>query len=300
MPTTRLFTYLPPGGLVPFGVSQYDNIMVQDFSDPGSPYVGYGGYEWFYGPDEDLAYIISHESGPKTRGSGTGLITGTCVGWWKSKTKTEASFVSLTKMIAAKYGKVITLDDGTGNYYPYNPVVGLSGYGAKTWLESSETVPAHTPFWTSYPSRVAYTYYKWEIIKTKGDPPNANCTQASEFVFMIDGVTQSMDGVIVTNPNGNNPVGEEPPKLIDGSLNFKALDLNFVTNNKTEFIFQLPAPRAFTGYTWATANDEPSRDPSQWNLWGSDDGLDWMQLHTIQVPVSVTGARQTWVGIYSY
>jgi len=300
MPTTRLFTYLPPGGLVPFGVSQYDNILVQDFLDPTSPSVGLYGYEWFYGPDEDLAYIISHESGPKTRGSGTGLITGTCVGWWKSKTKTEASFVSLTKMIAAKYGKVITLDDGTGNYYPYNPVVGLSGYGAKTWLESSETVPAHTPFWTSYPGRVAYTYYKWEIIKAKGSPPNANATQASEFVFMIDGVTQSMVGVSVTNPNGSNPVGETPPNLVDGSLATKCVDINFVTNNRTEFVFQLPSPRAFTGYTWATANNFPDRDPSQWNLWGSDDGLDWIQLHNIPVAISVTAARQTWVGIYSY
>jgi hypothetical protein len=90
-----------------------------------------------------------------------------------------------------------------------------------------------------------------------------------------------MAGVTVTNPNGNNPVGEGPANLVDGTTAAKALDLNFVTNGLTNFIFQFASARAFNGYRWATANDEESRDPKSWTVAGSNNGTTWTTLHTV-------------------
>lgn len=294
MPTTRLFAYLPPGGPQPLGVSQYDNIMVQDFSDPTSPSVGLLGYEWFYGPDEELAYIISHESGPKTRGGGTGLITGTCVGWWKSKAKTEASFTSLTKMIAAKYSKQITIDDGRGNFYPFDPTVGLSGYGAKTWL-ADKVVGLN--FWSSFPDPNRYQYYKWRITELKG--ATSSSTGVAEFRFFVDGVTQSVVGYGVTGASGSFPEERDPSKLIDNNLFNITRDINFGANRGfTEFIFDVGDTKVFNGYNWATG-ETTTEDPKTWTLQGSSDNIHWTTLHTV-TRYEVTNERQAWVGIFSY
>jgi hypothetical protein len=131
-------------------------------------------------------------------------------------------------------------------------------------------------------------------------PPNANAVQSSEFAFQIGGVDQSWGTVTVTNPGGNNPVGEEPSKLVDGSLSLKALDLNFVSNgNVTNFIFQFSTARAFTGYRWATANDEEGRDPKSWTIAGSNNGTTWTTLHTVS-GFSATVARNTWQTSQTY
>jgi len=157
-----------------------------------------------------------------------------------------------------------------------------------------------TPTPTPTPSRPAYLYYRWQITESKTSPPNANCVQASEFVFQIGGVDQSMAGVTVTNPSGNNPVGEEPSKLVDGNLNTKGLDLNFVTNgNVTNFIFQFSTAKAFTGYRWGTANDEESRDPKSWTIAGSNNGTTWTTLHTVS-GFSATATRNTYQTAQTY
>jgi len=157
-----------------------------------------------------------------------------------------------------------------------------------------------TPSITPTPSRPAFTYYRWQITETKIMPPNANAVQSSEFTFQIGGVDQSWGTVTVTNPSGNNPVGEEPSKLVDGSLSLKALDLNFVSNgNVTNFIFQFSTARAFTGYRWATANDEEGRDPKSWTIAGSNNGTTWTTLHTVS-GFSATTTRNTYQTAQTY
>ena len=153
--------------------------------------------------------------------------------------------------------------------------------------------PTVTPTNTPTPTRPAYLYYRWQITEAKTTPPNANCIQAAEFVFQIGGVDQSMAGVTVTNPNGNNPVGETPPNLVDNNLTTKALDLNFVANGLTNFIFQFSSAKSFNGYRWATANDEESRDPKSWTIAGSNNGTTWTTLSTVS-GFNATVARDTW------
>lgn len=156
-----------------------------------------------------------------------------------------------------------------------------------------------TPTPTPTSSRPAYTYYRWRITDSKINPPNANAVQSSEFVFQIGGVDQSMAGVTVTNPGGSNPVGEEPSKLVDGSLSVKALDLNFVSNGFTSFVFQFGSAKSFNGYRWATANDEEGRDPKSWTIDGSNNGTTWTTLHTV-TGFSATATRNSWQTAQTY
>jgi hypothetical protein len=268
---SRLFAY-NSSNEVPSGATQWGSIAVSQ----GSVGVGDAGLEWFYGPDEASRHIISHVSGPKTKANGAELITGTCVGWWKSTALTDSSFIALAERIAAKYGQ--------GQSF-------ASVALAKSWLNTNG-------FWTS--ALDSYTYYRWQITQAKTSPPQANCVQAAEFVFQLNGVDQSMTGVTMSNPSGSNPSGEESSKLIDGLLTTKALDLNFVSNgNVTNFIFRFPTAKSFNGYRWATANDEESRDPKSWTISGSNDNTNWTLLHTVS-GFSATTNRQTYQTAQTY
>lgn len=120
---SRLFAY-NPSNTAPTGATQWGNIAVSN----GSINIGDGGLEWFYGPDEASRHIITHVSGPKTKANGAELITGTCVGWWKSTALTDNSFIALAERIAAKYGQGQTFADGNS---------------AKSWLNANG-------FWASY------------------------------------------------------------------------------------------------------------------------------------------------------
>jgi hypothetical protein len=159
--------------------------------------------------------------------------------------------------------------------------------------------PTPTRTQTPTPTRPAYLYYRWQITQTKVTPPDNNAVQAAEFVFQIGGVDQSMVGVTVTNPSGNNPVGETPPNLVDNNLTTKALDLNFVTNGLTNFIFQFSSAKSFNGYRWATANDFDTRDPKSWTIAGSNNGTTWTTLSTVS-NFTATVARDTWQTAQTY
>lgn len=141
-----------------------------------------------------------------------------------------------------------------------------------------------------------FRYWRWQITKTRTMPPDANATQVSEFVFQLNGVDKQTitSTAVVTNPGGNNPVGETPPNLVDNNLTTKVLDLNFISNgNVTNFIFTFSSPQSFSGYRWATANDFQDRDPASWSVSGSTNGTTWVVLSSVSNYVA-TSARQTY------
>lgn len=117
MATTRSFAYNPGAGIT--GTSQFGNIAI----GPGPNNYG-NGLVWWNGPDEDLGYIISHVSGDRTTGDGTVPIPGPTVGFWRSSTKTDPSFISLCNGLFNQ------------NF--------LSASSAKVWLNENG-------YWTSYP-----------------------------------------------------------------------------------------------------------------------------------------------------
>jgi len=260
MATARPFAYNT--GAQISGTIQVGNLSV------GTPTSGFtNSPQYWNGPDEDSRYIIAHPT-PSGNQPNPAAIPA-YVGFWGCN-KNDSDFISLSEYVAAQNGTPQSFSSATD---------------ASTWLTNNG-------FWNSYVT--GYFYYRWQITQAKETPPNSDCVQAAEFVFQIGGVDQSMAGVTVTNPNGNNPIGETPPNLVDNNLTTKALDLNFVSNgNITNFIFQFSSVKSFDGYRWATANDEESRDPKSWTIAGSNDGTTWNTLSTVS-NFTTTTARNTW------
>lgn len=230
---------------------------------------------FFGGVDDTSGYIIVSDTVNaglvgRSKGNKTGTVSSSAVPtYWRSTSRTDNSFINLCNKLPARK-----------NQTPFTTTI-----SAKIWLTSNG-------YWTDY--LISYTYYRWQITNSKTYPPNANCIQASEFIFQLNGIDQSMSGVTVTNPNGTNPVGETPPNLVDGSLTTKALDGSFISNgNVVNFIFQFSGTKSFNGYKWATANDFEDRDPKSWTISGSNDGTNWTTLHTV-TNFSAGSTRNAW------
>ncbi len=255
-----------------------------------------------------LAEIVSNEYGnPQTFLSASDAsIWLTNNGFWNSfiplptNTPTTSNTPTVTQTLTPTTTITLTATPTLTRTQTPTPTTTTTLTATPTQTPTKTSTPTPTRTSTPTPTQTGYLYYRWQITQAKETPPNSDCVQAAEFVFQIGGVDQSMVGVTVTNPNGNNPVGETPPNLVDNNLTTKALDLNFVSNgNITNFIFQFSSAKSFNGYRWATANDEESRDPKSWTIAGSNNGTSWTTLSTVS-NFTATVARDTWQTAQTY
>ena len=139
-----------------------------------------------------------------------------------------------------------------------------------------------------------YRYIKWDITGVK----SGTALQASEFVLQLGGSDISMSGVTVTAPGASYPTKEEPNKLVDGTTSTKFYTASGLPR-EIIFDFGTGNTAVFDGYRWATANDVSSRDPDDWTVEGSVDGVSYTTLHTV-TNASVTSSRYTYVGPWSF
>jgi hypothetical protein len=96
---TRPFAYnsgSPISGTTNFGDLIVGNVDVDYSSD-------YGGVKWWMGPDEDLGYVIG-QSVPTGQPVPIGVTGTSRVGFYRSKFKTNNSFLDLANFIARKNG----------------------------------------------------------------------------------------------------------------------------------------------------------------------------------------------------
>ena len=94
MATTRPFAYNT--GTTIFNTEQVGSIAIgvgQERYD-----LNYGGVKWWNGPDEDLGYVITHTTTGGTQPNPDNVPA--YIGFWRSKQKTENSFVSLSNNVA--------------------------------------------------------------------------------------------------------------------------------------------------------------------------------------------------------
>ena len=124
MATARPFAY-NTGAPIP-GTDQVGSLAI------GTPTVGFDatGLEWWNGPDEDLGYVIAEPVPGDTQPTPVIGVSGS-VGFFRSDTLTEGSFIGLSDIIAGP--------SGGGPF--------ASGTDAKTWLNNNG-------YWTSYSSVV--------------------------------------------------------------------------------------------------------------------------------------------------
>jgi hypothetical protein len=85
-----------------------------------------GGVQWWNGPDEELGYIITHTTPSGTQPNPLGIPA--YLGFWRSKVKTEGSFIVIAQWVSAKHG---------------DPQIFATGLDASTWLNNNG-------YWTSY------------------------------------------------------------------------------------------------------------------------------------------------------
>lgn len=118
----------------------------------------------------------------------------------------------------------------------------------------------------------SYAWFRFTPLELRDDG-NADSVQLSEFELMFEGQAIDLSEAEITNPGGDSPAGEVVENVVDQDTGTKWLDFN-----KGPLVFDFPAAVTIDAYRFATANDEPDRDPVKWILEGSDDGMAWTLL----------------------
>lgn len=133
----------------------------------------------------------------------------------------------------------------------------------------------------NFNSTTPYKYYRMNITSVSGDPHfqlsewrlyEANVPQIDFTDYLLSALTVSKDF-----PDG--PSGAEGSlKVVDGDINSKFLIFDYPTDfwMQQEFINKAIVNQ----YTLTSGNDAPGRDPKNWNLVGSNDGVTWTTLDT--------------------
>ena len=169
--------------------------------------------------------------------------------------------------LAQKWGLVSSLPSGhIQNTFPAGSPTGL------------QTVTASIkPAMTGY-KLVAFTSFRWTI--TAGN--TESLIQFSEFQVGYNS-TQVVFASPTTSTTGstiswNTGVGEGPAQAVDNNTSTKGL--GFGTSGLV-LIVTVASPITVNMYRWATANDvTPGRNPTQWTVDGSVDGVNFVRLHT--------------------
>jgi len=123
MPTARPFAY-NTGSTIP-GTIQVGNLAVGDATSPtGNP-------PFWNGPDEELGYVIAVPVSGNTQPTPMSGVTAS-VGFFRTSSKSESLFITLSQYVASLYG---------------NPQTFASGKDASTWL----TTNGYWNSWVSTP-----------------------------------------------------------------------------------------------------------------------------------------------------
>jgi len=127
MSVSRPFAYnpIPPGSLIP-GTIQIGDIAIG--VSGGNYSEDYGGVKWWNGPDEALGYVFGVPSPGYNQPTPVGISAG--IGFWRSTTKTEPSFIELVNTV---FSQSFT-----------------NGIDAKTWLNGQG-------YWTSFGNDFTYS-----------------------------------------------------------------------------------------------------------------------------------------------
>lgn len=97
----------------------------------------------------------------------------------------------------------------------------------------------------------------------------------SENVIEVD--VTALGAFSVNRDNSGGPdAGEGSKKLVDGNFSSKFLMSNFVGDLECTMVF--PEPQKIGAYTMTSANDANSRDPNEWHLEASNDGINWTRI----------------------
>ncbi len=165
MATSRPFAYNT--GSTISGTLQVGNLAVgvSNLNYSG----GVGGVRWWNGPNEDLGYVIAHQT---TNGSQPNPDNVSAyLGFWRSAALTEVSFVNLTNSL---FNQSFSTGDQCKTYLNSNGYwTSWSGsVNAVTFSQtfSSGTAPGSTieTAWTTFRGQLTGTYTKFDFFSSNG------------------------------------------------------------------------------------------------------------------------------------
>lgn len=141
------------------------------------------------------------------------------------------------------------------------------------------------------------SYLKWQILKTRGNPPAGGYLQLTEFYLYQSGTKYVWDSNVSVTSNMAGGSGEEVSKIVDGSTSTKYCTSAWGSTqaNECNIVISLGETISVnndTTYSYVTGNDEASRDPISWILYGSDDGITWDILDD-RSDINITSNRTT-------
>jgi hypothetical protein len=108
----------------------------------------------------------------------------------------------------------------------------------------------------------------FQLMREKNGLPSVD-TSNSMGVDITD-----LGGTLSAQYQTGSPAGEEYTNLIDNNINTKYLTVNAAAWIK----YQAPASYVVKSYTITSGNDAPERDPLNWTLEGSADGIAWSTI----------------------
>ena len=141
--------------------------------------------------------------------------------------------------------------------------------------------------WKARP-RQPFRMYRFCVDRTKRP---AYCMQLSEFELFDAGGKAIPAGKFELGFDGGDGdfgEGETPDRAVDGDTGTKWLDFradckaSAARRSAVWLQFKFAEPTKLSGYRWYTANDYEERDPRDWRLLGSDDGVDWAVVDMVQ------------------
>lgn len=152
-----------------------------------------------------------------------------------------------------------------------------------------------------------FRYLKWHIAKKRATKSNDNTVQLSEFQLLDakgDVYPWPSNTSVTSNPVGLS--GETAEKIIDGQTSTKlcvAWTTNSSQTGSLEIVIDVGSGNEinlskYNRYCYYTANDEESRDPISWTLYGSDDVSEWEVLDTQSDLSNIPTTRYTQAGVW--
>lgn len=132
--------------------------------------------------------------------------------------------------------------------------------------------------------------WELELLQARTDYPNLNYP-FDPTSLLIDLTSDAT--LTVSKDNGDGAEGAEGSlKLVDNDLNTKFLVGGLPADFELWLQQQLPLSQIVNRYTITSGNDAPERDPTHWELQGSNDTSSWTTLDS-RIEESFTGRNQT-------
>ena len=142
-----------------------------------------------------------------------------------------------------------------------------------SWLTVSPTSGSNNGLFTMNATANSSTSLRTGTITVSGTDVTPQTISVTQTGTGSGNTVDRTEAGIASDDGANNPGGEGEVQAFDNTSNTKWLVFNSIGNVAYDFANE--DTYAISRYTVTSANDEPLRDPKNWNLQGSNDGLNW-------------------------